>query len=218
MASPITQVLNLGCLSVSDAFLFLSPFRIHIVRSVNYPFKISYIDPSFSLPLSSPSWYHNYPSWWLRWLRICPAMQETQVRFLGQDNFLEKEMATHSSTLAWRIPWTEEPGGPPCVGLQRVRHDWVTEHAHTCQWRLTNQGYLPPEPTLLTTVLGAELLVLSFPLKKRKTALGSTLLEAQPRLFSTTGHIFSNQASINSPVAPGGWTYSRPYHSWIRRV
>ena len=40
-----------------------------------------------------------------------PAMQETQVRFLGQEDPLEKEMATHSSILAWRIPWTEEPGG-----------------------------------------------------------------------------------------------------------
>ena len=40
-----------------------------------------------------------------------PAMQETQVRFLGQEGPLEKGMATHSSILAWRIPWTEEPGG-----------------------------------------------------------------------------------------------------------
>ena len=40
-----------------------------------------------------------------------PAMQETQVQFLGQEDPLEKEMATHSSILAWRIPWTEEPGG-----------------------------------------------------------------------------------------------------------
>ena len=43
--------------------------------------------------------------------------------------FLEKEMATHSSILAWRIPWTEEPGRLQSVGLQRVRHDLVTEHA-----------------------------------------------------------------------------------------
>ena len=51
-----------------------------------------------------------------------PAMQETQVRFLGQEDPLEKEMATHASILAWRIPWTEEPGELPSVRSQRVRH------------------------------------------------------------------------------------------------
>ena len=46
-------------------------------------------------------------------------MQETQVQSLGQDDPLEKEMATHFSTLAWKIPWTEEPGGLQSMGLQR---------------------------------------------------------------------------------------------------
>ena len=55
-----------------------------------------------------------------------PAMQETQVQSLDQENPLEKEMATHSSILAWRIPWTEEPGGLQSMGLQRVRHNWAT--------------------------------------------------------------------------------------------
>ena len=52
-----------------------------------------------------------------------PAMRETQVRSLGQEDPLEKEMATHSSTLAWKIPWMEEPGRLQSMGLQRVRHD-----------------------------------------------------------------------------------------------
>ena len=52
-----------------------------------------------------------------------PAIQETQVRFLGREDTLEKEMATHSSTLAWKIAWTEEPGGLQSMGLQRVGHD-----------------------------------------------------------------------------------------------
>ena len=51
------------------------------------------------------------------------AMQETWVRSLGQEDPLEKEMATHSSILAWRIPWTEEVGGLQSVGSQSVRHD-----------------------------------------------------------------------------------------------
>ena len=50
-----------------------------------------------------------------------PAMQETQVLSLGWEDPLEKGMATHSSILAWRIPWTEEPGGLQFMGLQRVR-------------------------------------------------------------------------------------------------
>ena len=52
-----------------------------------------------------------------------PAMQETWVRPLGQEDPLEKEIATHSSTHAYRIPWTEEPGGLQSVGSQRVRHN-----------------------------------------------------------------------------------------------
>ena len=51
------------------------------------------------------------------------AMQETLVRFLGWEDPLEKEMVTHSNILAWRIPWTEEPGGMQSMGLHRVRHD-----------------------------------------------------------------------------------------------
>ena len=52
-----------------------------------------------------------------------PASQETQVQSLGREDPLEKEMATHSSILAWRIPWTEEPGRLQSMGLQRVGHD-----------------------------------------------------------------------------------------------
>ena len=52
-----------------------------------------------------------------------PAMQETQVRSLGQEDPLRKEMAAHSSTLAWKIPWTEEAGGLQSMGSQRVGHD-----------------------------------------------------------------------------------------------
>ena len=53
-------------------------------------------------------------------------MQEAQVQSLGREDPLEKEMATHSSILAWKILWTEEPGGLQSTGSQRVRHNWVT--------------------------------------------------------------------------------------------
>ena len=59
-------------------------------------------------------------------LKHLPAMWETRVRSLGQEDPLEKEMATHSSILAWRIPWTGEPGRLQSKGSQRVGHDWVT--------------------------------------------------------------------------------------------
>ena len=55
-----------------------------------------------------------------------PAMQETEVRFLGQKDPLEKEMATHASIPAWRIPWTEEPVGLQSMGLQTVGLDSAT--------------------------------------------------------------------------------------------
>ena len=54
-----------------------------------------------------------------------------RVGFLGQEDPLEKEMATYSSILAWKIPWTEEPGGLQSMGLQRVGHDLVTKQQHS---------------------------------------------------------------------------------------
>ena len=55
-----------------------------------------------------------------------PAVQETRVQSLDREDPLEEDMATHSSILAWRIPWTEEPGGLQSMGLQRVRHNEAT--------------------------------------------------------------------------------------------
>ena len=56
-------------------------------------------------------------------VKCLPAMRETWVRSLGWEDLLEKEMATHSSILAWRIPWMEEPDRLQSMGSQRVRHD-----------------------------------------------------------------------------------------------
>ena len=58
-------------------------------------------------------------------------MWETGVQSLGQEDPLEKGMAAHSSILAWRIPWTEEPGGLRSIGLQKVGHDWTTNTSTT---------------------------------------------------------------------------------------
>ena len=58
-----------------------------------------------------------------QWVKNPPAMQETRVQSLGQKDLLKEGMATHFSVLAWRISWTEEPGGQQSMGSQRVRHD-----------------------------------------------------------------------------------------------
>ena len=59
----------------------------------------------------------------LQLVKSLPALWETQVRSLGGEDPLEKEMETHSSILAWRIPWPEEPGGLQSMGSQRIGHD-----------------------------------------------------------------------------------------------
>ena len=66
---------------------------------------------------------HNWVSLVAQTVKNLPAMQETWVQSLGQEDPLEKGMATHSSILAWRIPWTEEPGGLYFMGTQRTGHD-----------------------------------------------------------------------------------------------
>ena len=89
-------------------------------------------------PLSSLSNYiktiwQNYsqqgggPSQVAQMVKCLPAMQKTRVQSLGREDPLEKEMATHSSILAWEIPWTEEPSGLESMGSQRVINDLVTK-------------------------------------------------------------------------------------------
>ena len=79
--------------------------------------------------------------WEMKWLdrvaqtvKRLSTMQETWVRSLGREDLLEKEMAIHSSTIAWKIPRTEEPGRLQSMGSQRVGHDWATSLTHI--WNL----------------------------------------------------------------------------------
>ena len=62
-------------------------------------------------------------------VKCLPAMRETRVQSLDWEDPLEKEMATHSSTHAWKIPWMKKPGGLQSMGLQRVGHNWATSHS-----------------------------------------------------------------------------------------
>ena len=76
-----------------------------------------------------------------------PTMQETQVWSLGQEDPLEEEMATHSSVLGWRIPWTEESGRLQFMGSQRVGDNWATNSSNKPFFPLTSQCLIPREFT-----------------------------------------------------------------------
>ena len=76
-------------------------------------------------------------------VKCLPEMWETWVQSLGQEDPLEKEMATHSSTLAWKIPWTEEPGRLQSMGSQRVGHDGATSLSFFLSTKSRNFSYVP---------------------------------------------------------------------------
>ena len=103
----------------------------------------------WSFSLSNCSSY-EYLSWiWAslvaQRLKNLPGMRETWVRSLSREDPLEKEMATHSSILAWGIPWMEEPGGLQSMGLQRVGHHWGTSLSQSflhCLLTLSTWAYL----------------------------------------------------------------------------
>ena len=107
-----------GCPSIKVSALMVPWLRMH------FPQMYSGLTLSSSTCLLK---YHLLSEPWAslvaQMVRNLPAMQETRVWSQGQ--------ATHSSTLAWRIPWTEEPGGLQFMELQRVRHDWVSNTATT---------------------------------------------------------------------------------------
>ena len=119
-------------------------------------------------------------------------MQETWVGSLAQEDHLEKEMETHSSILAWKIPWTEEPGGLQSMELQRVGHDWVTEHEHK-GFELTwlglrevcgNSWANDTEDTIVVTTEGQALFKYSVQFTKEEGgwALGGRQIVAKPHV------------------------------------
>ena len=94
-----------------------------------------------------------------------PTMRETWVQSLGWEDSLQKEIAIHSSTLAWKIPWMEEPGRLQCMGSQRVGHDWTTSLSHPYMTTgktiaLTRQTFVSKVMSLLYNMLSR--LVIAF--------------------------------------------------------
>ena len=114
---------NLPATSLSN---FISP---NLLLTLFQPHLILHdvLSPPMVLALHLGEWPWT---WWdlagAQMVKHLPAMQETGVHSLGLEDPLEKEMATHSSTLAWKIPWTEEPSQLQFMALQRVGHDWAT--------------------------------------------------------------------------------------------
>ena len=96
--------------------------RTAVLRRWVIPFgKRNFVIDGFEMSAFRDTWVDQpWASLVTQRVKRLPAMQETQVRFLGQEDPLEKEMATHSSTLVWKIPWMEKPGRLQSVGSQRV--------------------------------------------------------------------------------------------------
>ena len=95
----------------------------HVLGSVGNARRVPWLLPSMFLAPCQNSQSMNWVSLVAQMVKNLPAMQETRIQSLGQEDALEKGMATHSTVLAWRIPWTQEPGGLQSMGSQRAGHD-----------------------------------------------------------------------------------------------
>ena len=109
-----------SCLHISGVTRWLSP-RVRCQRA-GEPGTVSTFGQN-SLVVSTMLPWPQWASLVTHKVKNLLAVQETEVRSIGREDPLEKGMATHSSVLAWRIPWTEEPGELQAMGSQRVRHD-----------------------------------------------------------------------------------------------
>ena len=125
--------ISLAQLKTQEQFIRHTPRRAgdSSLPAQSFPFHtLSYICPVLWAPTKTQSNRHLMRSSHYYWISLVaqtvkrlPTMLETWVRSLGLEDPLEKEMSTHSSTLAWRIPWREKPGGIQSMGSQRVGHD-----------------------------------------------------------------------------------------------
>ena len=130
-----------------------------------------------------------------QWSRLCLPTQETQetwVQSLGHGDPLEKGMATHSSILAWRIPWTEEPGGLQSMGWLRVGHNWMTEHTLRVEpklpkWMLNIFPFLGMSSrSIMVLGLSESLSILQRVRWRRERRMISCLWKKRKKLFYTS--------------------------------
>ena len=130
-----------------------------------------------------------------------PTMQETSVRSLGQEDPLEKGMATHCSIFAWRIPWREEPGGLQFVGSQRVGHDWATNTASATVYNVNPNLPVYPNSSFLLGV-HAFVLYVCVSVSQIGFAIGSSVTFFKRKLLVPT-HLLDSELC--------GFTASRIY-------
>ena len=130
-----------------------------------------------------------------------PAMQETRVRSLGQEDPLEKGMATHSSILAWRIPWTEETGRLLFMGSQRVRHDQAT-NVFTFMWIwaaiLANTKEYANHQTIHSSPMLVKLCL-------KSCMLGFSIMQTKNFQMSKLGLEKAEEPEIKLPTSTGSW-------------
>ena len=154
------------------------------------------ISQTASLPLKSqvlslPSRHNGTQDYLAQLWRIHLPMQgsqEMRVSSLGQEDPLEEEMATHSNILAWRIPWTEEPGGLQSMELQRVGHDWANKHARIVSLKFL-RGLCKGVPT-------------TAPSKAKAEAMDGEAGSWAPRACE------QGCAGSQSPMVPSPWLFS----------
>ena len=111
---------------LSLSTVILEPKQMKSVTPHYFIIYLLWIDGTGSVLLQITFFCSAFGSLVAQMVKHLPAMWETWVQSLGWGNPLGKEMATHSSTLAWKIPWIEEPGGLQSMGSKRIRHNWVT--------------------------------------------------------------------------------------------
>ena len=140
-----TETKSLFCTSVS-LFLFCNKFY--------------FLKPSDLVLINRNDKFQPWSSLVAQMVKNPPAVQETWVQSLGWEDPLEEGMATHSSLLAWKTPWTEELGGLWYMGSQRVRHNWATKHTRFNLTEISSahlsQSTLTRVPSLLTWRLTLE--------------------------------------------------------------
>ena len=151
-------------------------------------------------------------------------MRETQVQFLGREDPLEKEMAIHSRTLAWKIPWTEETDRLQSMGSQRTGHDWVTSLTHLDMFREEADlglAFLVPQrlkcmPPMQETQVWS--LGLEDPLEKETVTHSSILTWKNPWTGSLAGYSPWGHKELNSTehsCNPDDYTVRLPWISFV---
>ena len=121
--SELTHLAKLKTIKNSFHFPLLSdPISYHYTVSMNFTYS-RYLMYMVSYNIFMTALFYLWDSLVVQTVKRMPAMWETQVQSLGREDPLEKEIATHASTFAWKIPWMEEPGGLQPMGSQKVGHD-----------------------------------------------------------------------------------------------